>query len=102
MALRHRPTQQLTRRYWHGSELRNRRDFPAEERDRILFRHNQQQIQSDLGFAISGDDYVELTRMARGELARRSQRGEKWEDGMCLEVDMSQLASWRGQAPDGL
>lgn len=85
----------LTGRHWHGSELRDRRDFPTEERDRALFKYNTEDIRADLGFAISEDDYVELMRMVRGELARRSQRGEKWEDGMCLELDMSQLSSWR-------
>lgn len=88
-----RPTSP-TGRYWHGSELRAKRDYPPEERDRALFRYNTEEIRADLGFAVSEDDYVELMRMVRGELARRSQGGEKRQYGMCVELDMSRLPSW--------
>jgi len=83
-----------TGRYWHGSALRDRRDFPTEERDRVLFNYNEDAIRADLGFAISEDEYVELLREVRSELARRSQRGEAREDGMVLEVGLASYPSW--------
>ncbi len=88
-----RPTSP-TGRYWHGSDLRDRRDFPTEERDRVLFNYNEDAIRADLGFAISEDEYVELLRQARAELARRSQRGETWQDGMVIEVKLDSYPSW--------
>jgi len=89
-----------TGRYWHGSDLRARRDTPTQERDRALFKYNKEDIRADLGFAISEDDYVELMRAARGELARRSQAGQAWEDDMEIEVDLSQLRSWVEHGPE--
>ena len=83
-----------TGRYWHGSDLRDRRDFPTEERDRALFKYNEDAIRADLGFVISEDDYVELLRQVRAELARRSQRGEAWENGMVVEVELENYPSW--------
>jgi len=84
----------LTGRYWHGSDLRDRRDFPTEERDRVLFKYNEDAIRADLGFVISEDDYAELLRQVRAELARRSQRGETWQDGMVVEVELASYPSW--------
>lgn len=84
-----------TGRYWHGSELRARRDFPVEERDRVLFNCNTAEIHADLGFPVSEDDYVELMARVRSELAKLSQRGVNWADGASVDVDMSDLSSWR-------
>ncbi len=83
-----------TGRYWHGSDLRDRRDFPTEERDRALFNYNEDAIRADLGFPISEDDYAELLRQVRSELARRSQRGQAWEDGMIVELELESYPSW--------
>jgi len=83
-----------TGRYWHGGELRDSRSVSTKERDRALFNYNEDAIREDLGFAISEDDYVELMRRVREELARRSQRGERWEDGLAVEVRLDTLPSW--------
>ena len=84
-----------TGRYWHGSQLRASRKVPTEERDRSLFNHNREEIRADLGFPITEDDYVELLKMVRSELARLSQQGTPWREGVALELDLSQLPSRR-------
>jgi len=83
-----------TGRYWHGSDLRDRRDFPTEERDRALFKYNADAIRADFGFAVGEEDYVEVLRQVRTELARRSQRGKVWENGMVVEVELANYPSW--------
>lgn len=83
-----------TGRYWHGSDLRSRRNFPVQERDRALFNLNRDEICADLGFPISEDDYVELMRRVRSELAKLSQQGIEWTGGATLSVDLSDLPSW--------
>ncbi|NLE95520.1 MAG: hypothetical protein GX600_07555 [Dehalococcoidia bacterium] len=84
-----------TGRYWHGSDLRSRRDFSMQERDRALFNLNRDEIYADLGFPISENDYVELMRRVRSELAKLSQQGIGWRDGVTLDMDLSDLPSWR-------
>jgi len=84
-----------TGRYWHGSQLRASREVPTEERDRSLFNYNREAIRAGLGFPITEDDYVELLKTVRSELARLSQQGTPWREGVVLELDLSQLPSRR-------
>ena len=63
---------------WHGVQLRERRSFPAERRDRALYRMNQAQIVTAVGWEITEDDFVELRRMIRSERKRRNRKGVPW------------------------
>ena len=65
-------------RYWHGRRLRERRSFPADQRDRALYRMNHERIANALGWEITEDDFVELQRMIRSERKRRNRMREPW------------------------
>ena len=90
-------------RYWHGRQLRERRAFPAEQRDRALYRASQEQIVSALGWEITEDDFVTLQRMVRSERKRRNRLRLPWttrdpatgQEVLTLELDLMQLSSYR-------
>jgi hypothetical protein len=65
-------------RYWHGKRLRDRRSFPAEQRDRALYRMNREQIVEAFGWEITEGDFVLLQGMIRSERKRRNRLGLPW------------------------
>lgn len=90
-------------RYWHGRQLRERRSFPAEQRDRALYRMSWEQIVTALGWQITEGDFVALQRMIRSERKRRNRLGLPWttrdpatgQEVLTLELDLTQLPSYR-------
>ena len=90
-------------RYWHGRELRERRSFPAEQRDRVLYWMRQNQIATALGWKITEGDFVELQRMIRSERKRRNRMRLPWrtvdpttgEPVVCVVLDLRALPSYR-------
>lgn len=90
-------------RYWHGRQLRERRSFPAEQRDRALYRIGREQIVSALGWPITEGDFVMLQRMIRSERKRRNRMRLPWttrdpatgQEVLTLELDLMQLSSYR-------
>lgn len=90
-------------RYWHGRQLRERRSFPAEQRDRALYRMSSDQIVLALGWEITEDDFVMLRQMIRSERKRRNRLGLPWRTRdpatgqvvLELELDLMQLPSYR-------
>lgn len=90
-------------RYWHGRRLRERRSFPAEQRDRALYRMNQEQVATALGWEITERDFVVLQRMIRAERKRRNRMGLPWatrdpgtgQAVLALELDLMRLPSYR-------
>ena len=90
-------------RYWHGRRLRERRSFPAEQRDRALYRMSREQIVSALGWEITEDDFVTLQSMIRSERKRRNRLGLPWitrdpatgQEVLTLELDLMQFPSYR-------
>jgi hypothetical protein len=91
-------------RYWHGCQLRERRSFPAETRDRALYRLNRDGIVAAVGWGITEDDFVLLQRMIRSERKRRNRLGLPWkvrdprtgEEIILLDIDLSRLPSYQG------
>jgi len=89
--------------HWHGRQLRERRSFPAEQRDRVLYQMNREQIVAALGWGITEDDFVTLQRMIRSERKRRNRLGLPWvtrdaatgQEMLALELDLMQLPSYR-------
>ena len=65
-------------RHWHGRRLRERRSFPAEQRDRALYRLNPEGVQAACGWEITENDFVKLQRMIRSERKRRNRLGLPW------------------------
>jgi len=94
-------------RYWHGRQLRERRSFPAEQRDRALYRMSSEQIVVSLGWEITEEDFVTLQRMIRSERKRRNRLRLPWtlrdpatgQDMLTLELDLMQLPSYREHRP---
>jgi hypothetical protein len=90
-------------RYWHGHELRERRRFPAEQRDRTLYRLNRERVVRSLGWAITEDDFVALQRTIRSERKRHNRLGLPWktrdpvtgQQAITLTLDLWQLPSYR-------
>ncbi len=89
--------------HWHGRRLRERRSFPAEERDRALYRMSREQIVAAFGWEITEDDFVMLQRMVRSERKRRNRLRLPWttrdpatdQEVLALELDLMQLPSYR-------
>jgi hypothetical protein len=89
--------------YWHGRQLRERRAFPSEQRDRALYRTGRERIVSALGWPISEEDFVTLQGMVRSERKRRNRLGLPWttrdpdtgREVLALELDLMQLPSYR-------
>jgi len=90
-------------RYWHGRQLRERRSFPAEQRDRVVYKMNREQIVAALGWEITEDDFVMLQRVVRSERKRRNRLGLPWvtrdsetgQELLTLRLDLMQLPSYR-------
>lgn len=95
-------------RYWHGRSLRNRRTFPAETRDRALYRSAKEQIVKSLGWEITEDDFVLLQRMIRSERKRRNRLGLPWKrydvaaggEVVALSLNLYELPSYRRHVAD--
>lgn len=90
-------------KHWHGRRLRERRSFPAEQRDRALYKMNREQIVAALGWGITEDDFAMLQQMIRSERKRRNRLGLPWvtrdpatgQEVLALELDLAQLPSYR-------
>jgi len=83
--------------------LRERRSFPAEQRDRVLYRLNAEVVRAACGWQVTEDDFVELQRMIRSERKRRNRMGLPWttrdpatgREVLALELDLMRLPSYR-------
>ncbi len=101
-AARQRTGEELGR-YWHGRQLRERRSFPAEQRDRALYKMSREQTVAALGWEITEDDFVMLQQTVRSERKRRNRLGLPWttrdpatgQEVLTLEVNLMQLPSYR-------
>ena len=90
-------------KYWHGRTLRNRRTFPAETRDRALYRASREEIVASLGWEITEDDFVTLQGMIRSERKRRNRLGLPWKrydvaaggEVVALALNLRELPSYR-------
>jgi len=90
-------------KYWHGTTLRNRRAFPAETRDRALYRASREKIVESLGWPITEDDFITLQGMIRSERKRRNRLGLPWKrydvaaggEVVALALNLSELPSYR-------
>jgi len=90
-------------RHWHGRRLRERRSFPAEQRDRALYRLNPEGVQAACGWPITEDDFVMLQRMIRSERKRRHRLGLPWaklnpatgQEVVTLGLDLMRLPSYQ-------
>jgi len=104
---RERVEQELGR-YWHGRTLRNRRTFPAETRDRALYRAAREQIVASFGWKITEDDFVTLQGMIRSERKRRNRLGLPWKrydvaaggEVVALALNLDELPSYREHIAD--
>jgi hypothetical protein len=97
-------------RYWHGRQLRERRSYPAEQRDRALYRMNRGQIVAALGWEVTEDDFAALQQMIRSERKRRNRLGQPWrardpgtgQEVVVLRLDLMQLPSYRKHSESGI
>jgi hypothetical protein len=100
-AARQRTGEELGR-YWHGRQLRERRSFPAEQRDRAVYKMSREQIVAALGWEITEDDFVMLQQTVRSERKRRNRLGLPWttrdletgQEVLTLELDLTQFPSY--------
>ena len=89
--------------HWHGRQLRERRSFPAEQRDRALYQMSREQTVAALGWEITEDDFVMLQQTVRSERKRRNRLRLPWvtrdpatgQEVLTLEVNLMQLPSYR-------
>lgn len=92
-------------RSWHGRRLRERRSFPAEQRDRALYRLNPEAVLAACGWQIAEDDFVRLQQMVRSERKRRNRLGlpcttrdpATGQAILALKLDLMELPSYRGR-----